>query len=103
MKKVMVEMYEALDGTRFASPSAARQRDVDMISAGTRPTGAMVTRAVARTYALWLMGEGGGTVQGKEAWHFGRCEVEMLLDLIYGHRRDGTPINVPALLGEIKV
>ena len=103
MKEKIVKMYEALDGALFDSPSAARQHDVDTLTAGVRVVDAQVTRATARVYALWLMDEGGGVIQGKGAWHFGKCEIEQLLDLIYGHRRDGRPVDVNEMIGDIKV
>ena len=102
MKKVMAEMYQTLDGMLFDSPSAARQHEVDTLAAGVRVVEAQVTRNTARVYALWLMDEGGGTIEGKDKGHFGRCEVERLLDMIYGHRRDGAPVDVKGLLGEIR-
>lgn len=103
MKKVMKEMYEALDGTLFTSPSAAKQHEANLALAGVRPTEAQVTRKVAKLYALYLMSEDSGApFPGKECWHFGKCEIELLLDLIYGRRRDGTPVDVNAMIGEIK-
>ncbi len=101
MKKVMKEMYEALDGTLFTSPSAARQHEADLILAGVRPTEARVTRKVAKLYALYLMEAGGRAIEGKTRDHFGRCKVELLLDLIYGHRSDGGPVDVNAMIGKI--
>ena len=62
-----------------------------------------MTRKVAKLYALYLMNESGAPFLGKECWHFGRCEVELLLDLIYGHRSDGGPVDVNAMIGKIKV
>jgi len=104
MKKVMAEMYQALDGTLFTLPSAARQHEVDTLTAGVRVVEARVTRKVAKLYALYLMSEeSGAPFPGKECWHFGRCEVELLLDLIYGHRSDGRPVDVNAMVGDIKV
>ena len=101
MKEVMTKMYEALDGTLFTSPSAAKQHEANLILAGARPTEAQVTRKVAKLYALHLMKKSGGPFLGKESWHFGKCEIEQLLDLIYGHRRDGRPVDVNAMIGEI--
>ena len=104
MKEVMTKMYEALDGTLFTSPSAAKQHEANLILAGVRPTEAQVTRKVAKLYALYLMSEASGApFAEKECWHFGRCEIEQLLDFIYGHQRDGTPVDVNAMIGEIKV
>ena len=103
MKKVMAEMYQALDGMLFDSPSVARQYEIDLLNAGIRVVEAQVTRKVAKLYTLYLMEESGAPFPGKECWHFGKCEVELLLDLIYGHRRDGTPVDVNAVIGEIKV
>lgn len=104
MKKVMAEMYQALDGELFASPNEARQYEIEVLKAGVRVVEAQVTRKVAKLYALYLMSEESGAPSaGKGCWHFGRCEVELLLDLIYGHRSDGTPVDVKDLLGEIKV
>ncbi len=103
MKKVMAEMYQTLDGMLFDSPAAARQHEIDVFNAGVRVVEARVTRKVAKLYALYLMEELGAPFPGKECWHFGKCEVELLLDLIYGHRRDGTPVDVNAVIGEIKV
>ena len=103
MKKVMAEMYQALDGELFASPNEARQYEIEVLKAGVRVVEAQVTRKVAKLYALYLMKESGAPFPGKECWHFGKCEVEQLLDLIYGHRRDGGPVDVNAVIGEIKV
>lgn len=104
MKKVMAEMYQTLDGMLFGSPAAARQHEIDVFNAGVRVVEARVTRKVAKLYALYLMSEeSGAPFEGKQCWHFGRCEVEQLLDLIYGHQRDGTPVDVNAMIGEIKV
>ena len=103
MKKVMAEMYQALDGELFASPNEARQYEIEVFNAGVRVVEAQVTRKVAKLYALYLMEDSGASFPGKECWHFGNCEVELLLDLIYGHRRDGTPVDVNAMIGEIKV
>lgn len=104
MKKVMAEMYQALDGELFDSPAAARQHEIDVFSAGVRVVEAQVTRKVAKLYALYLMSEASGAPSaGKGHWHFGKCEVEQLLDLIYGHRGDGGPVDVSAMIGEIKV
>ena len=104
MKKVMAEMYQALDGELFASPNEARKHEIKVFNAGGRVVEAQVTRKAAKLYALYLMSEDSGApFPGKECWHFGRCEVEQLLDLIYGHRRDGTPVDVNAVIGEIKV
>ena len=102
MKKVMAEMYQTLDGMLFDSPSVARQYEIDLFNAGTRVVEAQVTRKVAKLYALYLMNESGAPFLGKECWHFGRCEVELLLDLVYGHRGDGAPVDVKDLLGEIR-
>ena len=104
MKKVMAEMYQALDGMLFDSPSVARQYEIDLLNAGVRVVEAQVTRKVARLYALYLMSEESGAPSaGKGRWHFGRCEIEQLLDFIYGHRRDGRPVDVKAMIEEIKV
>ena len=104
MKKVMAEMYQTLDGMMFNSPYAARQYEIDTLRAGVRVVEAQVTRKVAQLYALYLMSEESGAPSaGKGCWHFGRCEVEQLLDLIYGHRRDGRPVDVKAMIEEIKV
>lgn len=103
MKKVMAEMYQTLDGMLFDSPGVARQYEIDLLNAGIRVVEAQVTRKVARLYALYLMNEAGAPFSGKECWHFGMCEVEQLLDLIYGHRSDGGPVDVNAMVGEIKV
>lgn len=103
MKKVMAEMYQTLDGMLFDSPSVARQYEIDLFNAGIRVVEAQVTREVAKMYALYLMSESGAPFPGKECGHFGRCEVELLLDLIYGHRRDGKPVDVNEMIGEIKV
>ena len=104
MKKVMAEMYQALDGMLFDSPSVARQHEIDLLNAGIRVVEAQVTRKVAKLYALYLMSEeSGAQFLKKGCWHFGRCEVEQLLDLIYGHRSDGGPVDVNAMIGEIKV
>lgn len=103
MKKVMAEMYQTLDGMLFDSPSVARQYEIDLFNAGVRVVEAQVTRKVAKLYALHLMNESGAPFLGKECWHFGRCEIELLLDLIYGYRSDGGPVDVNAMIGEIKV
>lgn len=104
MKKVMAERYQALDGEMFDSPSEARQHEVDVLNEGVRVVEARVTRKVAKLYALYLMSEEpGAQFLKKGCWHFGRCEVEQLLDLIYGHRRDGGPVDVNAMIGELKV
>ena len=104
MKKVMAEMYQAIDGELFVSPNEARQYEIEVFNAGVRVVEAQVTRKVAKLYALYLMSEASGApFLGKECWHFGKCEVEQLLDLIYGHRSDGGPVDVKAMIGEIKV
>ena len=103
MKKVMAEMYQTLDGMLFDSPAVARQYEIDTLRAGVRVVEAQITRKVAKLYALYLMEAGGRAIEGKAHNHFGKCEVELLLDLIYGHRRDGTPVDVNAVIGEIKV
>ena len=103
MKKVMAEMYQTLDGELFASPNEARQYEIEVFNAGGRVVEAQVTRKAAKLYALYLMEAGGRAIEGKAHNHFGKCEVELLLDLIYGHRRDGTPVDVNAVIGEIKV
>ena len=97
MKKVMAEMYQAIDGELFVSPNEARQYEIEVFNAGVRVVEAQVTRKVAKLYVLYLMSE------GKGCWHFGKCEIEQLLDLIYGHRRDGRPVDVSAMIGEIKI
>lgn len=102
MKKVMAERYQALDGKLFDSPAAARQYEIDLFNAGVRVVEAQVTRKVAKLYALYLMNECGDPFEGKQHWHFGKCEIEKLLDLIYGHQRDGTPADVNAMIGEVK-
>ncbi len=94
MKKVMAEMYQALDGELFASPNEARLYEIGVFKDGVRVVEARVTRKVAKLYALYLMEAGGRN---------GRCEIEQLLDLIYGHRRDGRPVDVKAMIEEIKV
>lgn len=104
MKKVMAEMYQALDGELFASPNEARLYEIGVFKDGVRVVEARVTRKVAKLYALHLMSEESGAPSaGKECWHFGRCEIEQLLDFIYGHRRDGRPVDVKAMIEEIKV
>lgn len=104
MKKVMAEMYQTLDGELFASPNEARQYEIEVLKAGVRVVEARVTRKVAKLYALYLMSEASGApFAEKECWHFGRCEIEQLLDFIYGHRRDGRPVDVKAMIEEIKV
>ena len=103
MKKVMTEMYQALDGMLFDSPSVARQYEIDLLNAGVRVVEAQITRKVAKLYALYLMEAGGRAIEGKTHDHFGRCEVEQLLDLIYGHRSDGRPVDVNAMVGDIKI
>ena len=104
MKKVMAEMYQAIDGELFASPNEARQYEIEVLKAGVRVVEAQVTRKVAKLYALYLMSEGAGAqFLKKGCWHFGKCEIEQLLDLIYGHRRDGGPVDVKAMIEEIKV
>lgn len=103
MKKVMAEMYQAIDGELFASPNEARQYEIEVFSAGVRVVEARVTRKVAKLYALYLMSEEpGAQFLKKGCWHFGRCEIEQLLDFIYGHRRDGRPVDVKAMIEEIK-
>ena len=104
MKKVMAEMYQAMDGELFASPNEARQYEIEVLKAGVRVVEAQVTRKVAKLYALYLMSEESGAPSaGKGCWHFGKCEIEQLLDLIYGHRRDGRPVDVSAMIEEIKI
>ena len=104
MKKVMAEMYQTLDGELFASPNEARLYEIGVFKDGVRVVEARVTRKVAKLYALYLMSEASGApFAEKECWHFGRCEIEQLLDLIYGHRSDGGPVVVHAVVGEIKV
>lgn len=103
MKKVMAERYQALDGKLFDSPAAARQHEIDVFNSGVMVVEARVTRKVAKLYALYLMEAGGRTIEGKAHDHFGRCEIEQLLDFIYGHRRDGRPVDVKAMVEEIKV
>ena len=104
MKKVMAEMYQTLDGMMFNSPDAARQYEIDTLRAGVRVVEARVTRKVAKLYALYLMSEASGApFLGKECWHFGKCEIEQLLDFIYGHRGDGSPVDVSAMIEEIKI
>lgn len=103
MKKVMAEMYQALDGELFASPNEARQYEIEVFKAGVRVVEAQVTRKVAKLYALYLMHECGDPFEGKQRWHFGKCEIEQLLDLIYGHRRDGRPVDVSAMIEEIRL
>ena len=104
MKKVMAEMYQAIDGELFVSPNEARQYEIEVFNAGVRVVEARVTRKVAKLYALYLMSEGAGAqFLKKGCWHFGKCEIEQLLDLIYGHRRDGGPVDVNAVIGEIKI
>ena len=103
MKKVMAEMYQAIDGELFVSPNEARQYEIEVFNAGVRVVEAQVTRKVAKLYALYLMSEGAGAqFLKKGCWHFGKCEIEQLLDLIYGHRRDGRPVDVSAMIEEIK-
>ena len=59
---------------------------------------------MTKLYALYLMSERpGAQVLKKGCWHFGKCEIEQLLDLIYGHRRDGRPVDVNAMIGEVKI
>ena len=36
MKKVMAEMYQAIDGKLFASPNEARQYEIEVLKAGVR-------------------------------------------------------------------
>ena len=104
MKKVMAEMYQAIDGELFVSPNEARQYEIEVFNAGVRVVEAQVTRKVAKLYALYLMSEASGAqFLKKGCWHFGRCEIEQLLDLIYGHQRDGTPVDVNAMIEEVKV
>lgn len=103
MKKVMAEMYQAIDGELFASPNEARLYEIGVFKDGVRVVEARVTRKVAKLYALYLMEAGGRTIEGKAHDHFGRCEIEQLLDFIYGHRRDGRPVDVKAMIEEIKV
>ena len=103
MKKVMAEMYQAIDGELFVSPNEARQYEIEVLKAGVRVVEAQVTRKVAKLYALYLMSASGAPFLGKECWHFGKCEVELLLDLIYGHRGDGSPVDVSAMIEEIKI
>lgn len=102
MKEVMLKMYETLDGAYFTSPSEAKEHEANLILAGVRPTEAEVTRSVAKLYALYLMKRSGATFQGKKCWHFGKCEIEKLLDLIYGFRRDGTLVSVHDLINEMR-
>ena len=104
MKKVVAEMYQTLDGMLFDSPAVARQYEIDVFNAGVRVVEAQITRKVAKLYALYLLSEeSGAQFLKKGCWHFGRCEIEQLLDLIYGHRSDGGPVDVNAMIGEIKV
>ena len=103
MKKVMAEMYQTLDGELFVSPNEARQYEIEVLKAGVRVVEAQVTRKVAKLYALYLMEAGGRAIEGKSHDHFGKCEVEQLLDLIYGHRGDGGPVDVSAMIEEIKI
>ena len=103
MKKVMAEMYQTLDGELFVSPNEARQYEIEVLKAGVRVVEAQVTRKVAKLYALYLMETGGRAIEGKSHDHFGKCEVEQLLDLIYGHRGDGGPVDVSAMIEEIKI
>jgi len=103
MKEVMTKMYEALDGTLFTSSSAAKQHEANMIVTGVKVVEAQVTRRVAKLYALYLMENGGRAIKGKTRDHFGKCEIEQLLDLIYGHRSDGGPVDVNAMIWQVKV
>jgi len=97
-------MYQALDGELFASPNEARQYEIEVFNAVVRVVEARVTRKVAKLYALYLMSEESGAPSaGKGCWHFGRCEIEQLLDLVYGHRSDGRPVDVNAMVGDIKL
>lgn len=101
MKKIVAEMYQTLDGKLFDSPDEAKQHEIEVVNAGVRVSEARATRKVAKLYALYLMNECGDQFEGKQHWHFGKCEVEQLLDLIYGHRSDGGPVDVNAMIKEI--
>ena len=50
MKKVMVEKYEAVDGTLFDSPLDAEEYEANLVRYGVCITQALVSREVAKLY-----------------------------------------------------
>ena len=106
MKKVTVEKYEAVDGRLFDSSLEAKEYEDNSIAYGVGRTDAAVSRELAKMYAIHQMSRDFPTNWDKRAASkrgYGLCEVEELLDFIYGYTRGGgTPVKVEDMVKEIK-
>lgn len=105
MKKVMIEKYEAVDGELFNSALEAEEYEANLLRYGVCITQAVVSRDLAKLYAIHQMTR--NTVKNVEKSGtckraYGLCEVEELLDLIYGYNRDQKVVKVEYMIEELK-
>ena len=101
MKAVMVKKYETYDGLQFDSADEANRHEADVLCRTDGPHEARVSRATARAFALYMMAVGPTGSHEKSKQHFGKCEIEDLLDFIYGYKRDGGPADIQHLLRRV--
>ena len=104
MKKVMVEKYEAVDGKLFDSALEADEYEANL-RYGVCVTQAVVSREVAKLYAIHQMTRNvikNVEKLGTAKRAYGLCEVEELLDLIYGYTRDNKVVKAEDMLKELQ-
>jgi len=105
MKKVTVEKYEAVDGKLFDSALEAEEYETNLVRYGVCITQAVVSREVAKLYSIHQMSREhpvNGDKRRTSKRAYGLCEVEELLDLIYGYTRDQKVVKVEDLIKELK-
>lgn len=105
MKKVTVEKYEAVDGKLFDSALEADEYEANLVRYGVCITQAMVSREVAKLYSIHQMERNvvkNVAKQGTSKRAYGLCEVEELLDLIYGYTRDQKVVSVEDMIKELR-
>ena len=105
MKKVIVEKYEEVDGKLFDSALEADEYEANLLRYGVCITQAVVSREVAKLYAIHQMTRNvikNVEKLGTAKRAYGLCEVEELLDLIYGYTRNQKVVKVEYMIEELK-
>ena len=105
MKKVLVVKYKAVDGKLFDSALEADEYEANLLRYGVCITQAVVSREVAKLYAIHQMTRNvikNVEKLGTAKRAYGLCEVEELLDLIYGYTRNQKVVKVEYMIEELK-
>lgn len=88
MKATPTTLYVAADGTEFRTEDECLEYERIFDLALT-----LISRAEAWKFAQYQLDDPSHISESaKASWHYGRCEIQQLLDQIYGFDSKGRPV-----------